>query len=480
VHALRILDHREEYKVQQPGRIIILGAGPTGLGAAYRLRELGYNNFSLYEREERVGGCASSIRTETGFTWDFGVHVLFSQSAYFNRVMDTVLAGEWIEQRRDAQIWMHGRFVPYPLQYNIHHLPNELHRDCFLGLARAATYRADPPANFLAWIVKSFGHGIARHFMVPYNEKVWGVPLDSLDINWIAERVPRPDLKRVLANFLDARDDDGWGPNAWFRYPRTGGIGTVWRRVADRVGPERIVLRRPVTRVDPAQRRVYFADGDECYDVLISTIPLDRLVMIAAIDALRPAAAALKSSTVHIIGIGIEGTTPARLGDRRWIYFPDPSLPFYRVSVLSNFSPANAPNGHWSLLAEVRESKNRLIDRARLVAEVVAGMRREGIIPPASRVVSYWHDVVAPGYPIPTRDRDRALSVLLPALEGMRIFSRGRFGAWKYEISNQDHSFLQGVELAERLILGRAETTLAPIAKHGPAGTPMALAPEHN
>jgi hypothetical protein len=135
------------------------------------------------------------------------------------------------------------------------------------------------------------------------------------------------------------------------------------------------------------------------------------------------------------------------------------------VSVLSNFSPANAPAGHWSLLAEISESGDHRVDRARLMDEVVAGLRREGIIPPTSHVVSRWYHRAAPGYPTPTQDRDRALANLLPALEDMGIFSRGRLGAWKYEISNQDHSFLQGAELAERLVLGKPETTLGPPAK---------------
>jgi hypothetical protein len=99
-----------------------------------------------------------------------------------------------------------------------------------------------------------------------------------------------------------------------------------------------------------------------------------------------------------------------------------------------------------------------------LIDEVVTGMRREGIIPAASNVVSRWYHAAAPGYPIPTQDRDGALAKLLPALEEMGIFSRGRLGAWKYEISNQDHSFLQGAELADRLVLGKAETTLGPAA----------------
>ncbi len=387
--------------------------------------------------------------------------MLFSRSDYFNAVMDTVLDGALIEHRRDAQIWIHGNFVPYPLQYNIHRLPDALRRDCLLGLARAATSQAPPPSSFLDWILGSFGDGIARHFMVPYNQKVWSAPLDSLDVGWIAERVPRPDLERVLAHFLDSRDDDGWGPNARFRYPRAGGIGTVWRRCAEQIGLERIVLKRPATRVDPAHKRVCFADGgDERYGTLISTLPVDRLAVMTGIAALEQAAAALRSTTVHVIGIGIEGATPAPLVDRRWIYFPDPSLPFYRVSVLSNFSRANAPAGHWSLLAEISEAGDRRVDGARLLDETVAGLRREGIIAPASNVVSRWYHVAAPAYPTPTQDRDRTLAELLPALEGMGIFSRGRLGAWKYEISNQDHSFLQGVELADRLVLGKTETIL--------------------
>jgi protoporphyrinogen oxidase len=449
--------------VKQPGRIVILGAGPTGLGAAHRLRELGYGDFVLYEREPEVGGLAASFQDASGFTWDTAVHVLFSRSDYFNTAIDALLGGALIEQKRDAQVWLHGGFVPYPLQYNLHRLPHELRRDCLLGLARAAAGPRTPPAHFLDWILGSFGEGIARHFLAPYNQKVWCTPLESLDVGWIAERVPPPDLERALAPFLDARDDDGWGGNAHFRYPRAGGIGAIWRRCAEHVGLEKIVLARTATRIDPAGRRVCFADGgDERYDALISTLPIDRLAAMTGLQRLERAAAALRSTTVHAVGLGVEGATPAPLADRRWIYFPDPSLPFYRVSVLSNFSPANAPAGHWSLLAEVSRPGGGRVDAARLADEVIAGLRREGILPASASLVSRWHRTAAPGYPIPTRDRDPALAELFPALEGLGIFSRGRFGAWKYEISNQDDSFLQGAELADRLVLGKAETLLEP------------------
>ena len=178
--------------MNSPGHVVVLGAGPCGLGLAFRLHELGYADFSVHERADQVGGLAASHRDTRGFTWECGVHVLFSRSAYFNSVMASVLGQEWIAHRRDAQVWMLNRFVPYPLQYNIHHLPEDLARECELGLVQAASHHTGSN-SFLDWIVHSFGDGIARHFMVPYNEKIWAVPLDSMSHSWISERVPRPD-----------------------------------------------------------------------------------------------------------------------------------------------------------------------------------------------------------------------------------------------------------------------------------------------
>lgn len=441
-----------------PGRVLVLGAGPCGLGAAYRLRELGHDDFLVCERAGDVGGLAASVSTGDGFTWDLGCHVLFSRSPYFNAVMEKVLTGEWSERRRDAQVWLHGRFVPYPLQYNLHRLPPEARRECVVGLIRAAR-GTRTPSSFLDWIEGSFGEGLARHFMVPYNEKIWAAPLDTMSLDWIAERVPRPDLERAILNVIDARDDSGWGPNARFRYPRTGGIGEVWRAIAREVGRERIALDRAAAAIDPQARTVRFADGSaERYDTLVSTLPIDRLVAMAGLDALRPAAEKLASTTVHVVGLGIRGETPPSLRDRMWIYYPDPSVPFYRATILSNFSAENVPPGHWSFLVEVAESAARpLADPDALVQAVIAATVREGIVADPSDVVTTWRSLAAPGYPTPTRDRDRLLAEILPALESRGIHSRGRFGLWKYEISNQDHAFLQGAELAGRLLRGERE-----------------------
>jgi hypothetical protein len=144
------------------------------------------------------------------------------------------------------------------------------------------------------------------------------------------------------------------------------------------------------------------------------------------------------------------------------MYFPEPTSPHYRVTVFSNYSPHNVPDGgeYWSLMAEVCESPAKPVDATSLVEDVIGAFRRDGLIGADTAVVSRWHHREEHGYPTPFLGRDEVLRAIRPALEARRLFSRGRFGAWKYEVSNQDHSFMQGVELVDRLVFGEAETTL--------------------
>ncbi|MCX6624265.1 MAG: amine oxidase, partial [Acidobacteria bacterium] len=184
----------------------------------------------------------------------------------------------------------------------------------------------------------------------------------------------------------------------------------------------------------------------------------------AGLDDLR--ALSLRSLpfvTTHVVGVGLEGALPAALASRNWIYFPEANCPFYRVTVFSNYSPylVPDPSRNWSLLCEVSESPHRPVDASRVVEDTVAGLLATGMIADAGQVVSKWHYRAGFGYPVPGLDRDAALDRILPALEAHGILSRGRFGAWKYEVSNQDHSFMQGVEAVDRILFGTPEITLA-------------------
>jgi glycosyltransferase involved in cell wall biosynthesis len=225
-----------------PGRVLIIGAGPTGLGAAYRLHELGVGDFVVLEAEATPGGLAASYVDTSGFTWDMGGHVQFSHYSYYDRVLDKALGDGWLWHERESWIRIRNRFVPYPFQNNIHRL-DAADRDRALdGLEQARSRREGTgrPGNFAAWIDQTFGDGIAGMFMHPYNLKVWGYPLDELDAGWIDDRVALPDLDRIKDNIAQGRDDVSWGPNRRFRFPSEGGTGAIWSGVARLLPAERL------------------------------------------------------------------------------------------------------------------------------------------------------------------------------------------------------------------------------------------------
>lgn len=435
-------------------RIVIIGAGPAGLGAAWRLTELGYHNFTVLERDSYVGGLATSFMDSAGFTWDIGGHVIHSHYPYFDGVFEFVMQGEYFTHERESWVMVGDRFVPFPFQNNIHRLSQPIMDECFRGLTALGSGKKKHPSNFSEWITDTYGDGIAKHFMVPYNRKVWAYPLDKMSYQWVADRVAPVDVARVTENIDKKRDDVSWGPNAVFRYPKRGGTGDIWQRVAARFA-KKIRCNTEVASIDAKNRLIRLQNsGLLRYDQLFTTMPLDRLTQIVGGVAMPTDAGELKHSAVTVVGIGISGSVPENLKTKCWIYFPEATIPFFRATVLSNYSPFMAPAGTWSLLTEISSSAYMPLAAGDIAAEVITSARKIGLIPESAEVVDVWSRTSFYGYPTPTLDRDAIVDPLLAALEKAGIYSRGRFGMWKYEVSNQDHTFMQGVDWVNQLTQG--------------------------
>ncbi|XP_071809304.1 uncharacterized protein [Asterias amurensis] len=474
---------------QLGGHIVIIGSGPTALGAAQRLFEyrgiMGAKKVTILEQESHPGGLASSERDEKGFLWDMGGHVVFSHYEYFDKTLDRAVK-DWNKRKRAAFAFMKGsdgerRFISYPVQNNIEVMDKVDQGKSLAGLEEITNHPiVKKPANFDEWLVKNFGVGLCDVFMRKYNKKVWTVNSTEMNSVWVGERVAVPDIEKIKQKIEDFNEgktvqEQAWGPNSFFRFPSFNGTGNIWRGVANLIPRNWFKFQTRVTAVDLDLKTMSVQDtrsktmSSMTYDTLISTVPLDNLFGILkcndrTLKEKQVLASQLVYSHTHVIGVGLKGQPPKSLSDKSWMYFPDSDSPFYRITVFSNYSDDHVPKPRvfWSLMCEAAEpqlpSNPGYWEAAKLVTATVDALVDYGFIS-KEQVVSKYHRRLEHGYPVPSVKRDHILNVLQPWLESKDVYSRGRFGGWRYEVSNQDHSFMQGVEVADRIVKGVPEAT---------------------
>ena len=180
---------------------------------------------------------------------------------------------------------------------------------------------------------------------------------------------------------------------------------------------------------------------------------MNQLLRIAPGVADPRVAEDLLFSSTHVIGVGIQGHAPEHIATKCWMYFPESNSPYYRTTVFSNYSPFNVPNPtrQWSIMAEVSASKDKPVNPETLSTETIRALKEDRLLSDHDTVCSLVIRSIPQGYPTPFLGRDSLVDPLLRQFEETGIFSRGRFGAWKYEVGNQDHCFAQGYECASRL-----------------------------
>ena len=196
--------------------IVILGAGLAGLSAAYHLEENKVGDWIVLEKCERVGGLCKTESID-GFTFDYAIHILYTKDPYAEKLIGTLLEDNIIVQERLSWVYTYGVYTLYPWQANFYGLPSNVVKECLLGVIKA-TYEKDripPPQNFEEWCYYTFGEGIAEHFMIPYNRKLWAIDLKNMTDRWIKDRVLTPSLEEAIEGALTS-GKRSFGPNAVF------------------------------------------------------------------------------------------------------------------------------------------------------------------------------------------------------------------------------------------------------------------------
>ena len=370
----------------------------------------------LIEQNHRVGGWCRSIE-EKGFTFDYAGHIMFSNDPYVHQLYKMLLGDNVHWQDREAWIYSKNVYTRYPFQGALYGLPPEVIKECVIGAIEARygstkrasrTARTAPtvmrtvmptgrqtarrtapangikdccadgimegfrsagsaqaaarvtraePKNFEEFIYKVWGAGIAKHFAIPYNRKLWAVPLTEMETSWLGGRVPLPDLEEMIEGALKPVPKP-MGPNARFGYPLRGGFQKLmdgW--VPHLKGDVRLGAR--VVKVSPRKHTITLSDGAELrYDHLISTMPLPVLIRQLGDEApeeIREAAAGLRHVSVRCVHIGVGREN---LTEKHWIYYPEDTV-FHRIFVQGNASPHCNPPGGFGLTCEITYSPHK-------------------------------------------------------------------------------------------------------------------------
>jgi len=452
----------------------IIGAGPTGLSCAYHLGA----DTLLLEKNPSVGGWCRSIR-DKGFTFDHAGHIMFSNDDYVLHLYRILLGNNMHWQNREAWIYSKNVYTRYPFQGALYGLPPAVIKECIIGaiearyggIGNAAACETAPalrdccadgssagaedsarsvpgaPENFEQFIYRVWGAGIARHFALPYNKKLWKVPLTDMETSWLGGRVPLPDLEAIIDGALEPVAKPV-GPNARFAYPLRGGFQALMDGFLPHIRGT-LELSAEAVQLSPSAHVVALADGRRfSYRQLVSTMPLPELIKLIGPHAPPPvqqAARGLRHVSVCCVNLGIAREA---ITDKHWIYYPEDTI-FHRIFVQGNASPACNAAGGFGLTCEISYLPGAPLAQTgrALIERCVADCIKVGILRPQDELLTA-NQVDMP-YAYVVYDHARAANVALIRrwLQQQDIVLAGRYSEWEYY--NSDHAFLAGKRAAE-------------------------------
>jgi len=429
-------------------RIVIIGAGLTGLSAAYHLEKKGFFDYAMYEKEATIGGLCRSVQQD-GFTFDFTGHLLHTNDSYFKELIDTLVGFDHLNAiTRRSYIYSQQTYTKYPFQVNLFGLPIATIVECIEEYVKRPHKRAHP-TMFKEWVQHSFGQGFGKYFFYPYQQKIFACNLNTLTADWTGRFVPNTSLAQIIQGALQ-EPAEALGYNAQFFYPKKGGIIAWVQKIADAL-QNPIHTNHTVTRINTKQSTVTFSNGhSEPYDQLITTMPLDRLLAVVDEPAhlsVTRAGKHLKCNSVINFNLGIARND---LSQKHWIYFPEKQFPFYRLGFPHNFSANMAPEGCSSLYGEFAHLNkssswvNTTLKHSLAATKTLLNIGQTDIL--TEKVMHIPH-----AYVIYDRWRQKNLPTLLKRLSHENIYSVGRYGEWKY--SSMQEAVLDGKKIAEQLLI---------------------------
>ncbi|MFO7936016.1 MAG: FAD-dependent oxidoreductase [Kiritimatiellia bacterium] len=441
-------------------KVIIIGAGPAGMTAAYQLTKKGVQ-VEVFESSAVPGGMAASFNLWNQRV-DYGPHRFFSNDPRVNKIWLEAVDGQYEMVSRLTRIFYKKKFFYYPLRafnsfWNLG--PIEASRCLLSYLCERMFFKGKrDESGFEGWVVSRFGRRLYEIFFKTYSEKLWGIPCDQLDADFAAQRIKNFSLGAALKSliFPDRKKEHKTLVDE-FAYPLAG-AGSVYENMAGYVmnNGGRIHFGRPVHKLVCNGRTavgVLCADREEFRaDHVISSMPLTHLVrgIEEVPDIVRKACNRLtyRNTVIVYLRLGSEDLFPDN-----WLYVHEPSLKTGRITNSRNWLPSLYGNDKSTIVAMeywcYPDDEIWDMDEKDLVATAVHELKKTGLDKSADimdgcvRKIEFSYPVYKRGY----KNDVAAVRDFLDEITGLSVI--GRYGAFKY--NNQDHSILMGILAAENI-----------------------------
>lgn len=397
-------------------KYLILGAGPAGLSFANRLQQKGETSFLVLEKEKTAGGLCRSKEVD-GFPLDIGGgHFLDTRNQTVNDFLFQFMPeDEWDLYDRDSRIRLKNQELGHPFEANIWQLNQENQIEYLKSIAIAGcNLNQEKPEKFVEWIKWKLGECIAKDYMIPYNQKMFGDDLDQLGTYWL-EKLPNVSFEETLLSCLNRKPYGTQPGHARFYYPKKYGYGELWLRMAVNL-EEKILYEKAVCEIDFDTKSVVCEDGTKVEaEYIITTIPWITIEVLKGMPSeLIEKIRELKHTSVTITYYPENMNTGAQ-----WIYYPESELEYHRILVRSNFVPNG--KGYWT-----ETNTNRFTQFKEI----------------------YFNNEYA--YPLNTIEKPVIMSELLEWTAKKNVLGLGRWGEWQHY--NSDVTVALALKLADELL----------------------------
>jgi len=441
---------------------VIVGAGPAGLSAAWKLSKLGHN-VTVIEKGSETGGNSRTI-WDNGFGFDLGPHNFHTPYLDILEYLKIIIGNTFLQHHIKSSIYFRNKWVPYPLTgFKVFtSIPIHVAVACFFDflISRFRKHLSlhKEVRSFEDWVVQNFGRKLFNIYFKPYASKVWGINMDELSKDVGEKRVPALSLwKLALQVFGIVKSNHPEDPSTLNHYYPAHGIGTIcdqFRKEIEEQGGV-ILLNSKIEKININADRVSgviitgSATQIPC-DLFFWTGPIYELTKLfkgSVDDSLIEISKNLKYRAEHLLFIKIN---KKKVLPNPWVYFSSPDVPFTRMYETGIFSSKMVPEGKTGLCLEFTCWKGDELWNAsseKLLQLALPHLEGSGLLE-AQDIIGHFSERVEHAYPVYSVDYEKNISAIFNKMKDFKnVLSFGRLGMFSY--ANVDEAIRMGFKAAD-------------------------------